>query len=378
MFWPSDPETRPDVEISFSRALIFYAATAPISGVAIYLSSLVPSLSQPLLAFGKLKLVALFVLTSCIFRSGRGFGWLVALLVGEVVFGVSGFISSYQPAILTMLVAAASAHSRRPRAGQILAMVAGAAFLVWVSLLWTAMKPEYRAWVSGGSNQQVVTRSLGERLEWMSNWLASDRLDTGDAFAKLVGRLGYTTFYALAAQRQEEGQIQQAPERWKSAIVRALTPRALFDKETIDDTAITTALTGLRFSRNASVSIGYVAEAHVDFGFPAMLLPIFLLGLTLGLAARYFLSRDIAPKLGQAFMVGSLVFTFEYGANIDKQFGGFAVGFIALALALKFGGVPLAAWLGGGALPARSRERPRRVSLSAEARRPLERPSPEA
>jgi hypothetical protein len=355
---PRRGDANPMIRVRFDRALLLYAATVPISGVATYLGSLVPSLSQPLLAFGKLKLVALYILASCILRDGRGLHWLVCVLIGEIVIGLGGFISSYQPAVITVLVAVASSQGFRPGAGRILAMVAGAALLVWVSLLWTAMKPEYRAWASGGSRQQIVTRSVSERIAWMSDWLLSDKLDVGEAFAQLVGRLGYTTFYALAAQRAEQGQIQQAPQRWSSAIIRVVTPRAFFDKEAINDTAVTTMLTGVRFSRSASVSIGYVAEAHIDFGFPLMLLPIFLLGLMLGLTARYFLGRKVPPEVGQAFAIGALVFTFEYGANIDKQFGGFAVGFIALALVLRFAGPPLTRWLEGGALPGPRAPRP--------------------
>ena len=65
--------------------------------------------------------------------------------------------------------------------------------------------------------------------------------------------------------------------------------------------------------RGTSVSMGYMAESYIDFGPILMFVPIFALGLALGLITRYLVLRTQIPLYGQAAaaVVGLGMYKFE-------------------------------------------------------------------
>jgi hypothetical protein len=303
-----------------------------------------PSLRQPVLAFALLKFVCLYLLAAAAIESGRGYGLLALAVSIELVTGFTGFFSDYKDAIFIVLVALAA--SRRRLTARMLAFGASAMILlVWLSLVWTAIKPEYRYWVSGYSNAQVAIRPIEDRIKYISERVLDGGINYETTYLKLLRRIGYTHYYAQALSRRDAGLVN-IPGRYISAVQHVLMPRVLFpDKESLDDSAVTTALTGEEFTEGTSVGVGYVAEAHVDFGFPGMLLPLLLLGAMMGAGAHYFMTRAAPLVIRQAFTAASLFTAFRYEMNIDKALGGYLVAFIALAVALKFGYPIVANWL---------------------------------
>jgi hypothetical protein len=330
-------------------AMVFFTSYPFILalGVAAYAA---PSLRQPVLAFALLKFVCLYVFAAAAIESGRGYGLLALAVAVELVTGFTGFFSDYKDTIFIVLVALAA--SRRRLTARMLAFGAAAMILVvWLSLVWTAIKPEYRYWVSGYSNAQVAIRPIEDRIKYISERILDGSVNYETTYLKLLRRIGYTHLYAQVVSRRDAGLID-IPSRYLAAVQHVLMPRALFpDKEALDDSLVTTALTGEEIGEGTSIGVGYMAEAHVDFGFPGMLLPIFLLGAMMGAGAHYFMTRAAPLVIRQAFAAASLFSAFHYEWNIDKALGGYLVGFIALALALRFGYPLVANWL---------TERPRR------------------
>jgi hypothetical protein len=141
---------------------------------------------------------------------------------------------------------------------------------------------------------------------------------------------------------------------YKNTVIHVLTPRLFFpNKATLDDSALTTQLLGIWIDEDTSIGVGYVAEAQVDFGFPGLLVPLWFIGLLLGLAAEYFATRPAPLHVRQAFMVAALFNCFSFAANIDKSFGGFVTGCLAMAVTLKFVYPFIEPWLCG--LPLRGK-----------------------
>jgi hypothetical protein len=131
-----------------------------------------------------------------------------------------------------------------------------------------------------------------------------------------------------------------------AAIKHVLTPRVLFpDKAALDDSKITTALTGERIAEDTSIGVGYITEAQVDFGFPGLLLPMLAIGFMVGLATEYYMTRPVPLLVRQAFATATSFHFFFFGADIDKVLGAFITAWLAMALVLKFGYPRIAMWL---------------------------------
>jgi hypothetical protein len=337
-------ERRPQ-QITMMRALIAYLLCFPLMVALSIMMRAVPSLTQPLLAVGLVKFVIIYVLAAEIFESGHGFGWLVIVLLVETVTGLTGYFANYKEAYFIVLIAMAATH-RRLRIGMIAFGALSVVIVVWLSLVWTAVKPEYRMWVSGYTGEQTVVRPFGERIAWMSDHIFGKAIDFDATSKTLLKRIGYTQFYADILQRLDDKMIPDDDRFYVKALVHVLTPRVLFpDKRDLDDSAITTALTGHKIGRNTSMSVGYTAQANVDFGVPGMFGAIFLIGLMCVAIVRYFMTRPGPPQLRQGCATACVFVPFDYGTDIDKALGFVLTGFLALAVFLKFGYPFVARWL---------------------------------
>jgi hypothetical protein len=329
--------------VSLRGAVMIFFSAYPIIFALGLIGYSSPGLRQPVLAFAAVKFVFLYLLAATVFRLQRGYGWLIVAVTVELVNGFTGFFADYKDAFFVVLLALMSERKINAK----LALVAGViiVLMVWLSLIWTAIKPEYRFWLSGNTGTQIVVRPFGERIDYLSKRILSDGLDYEAAVPKLLRRVGYTEYYSKVLARLETSAIDM-PSRYLSAAQQILMPRLLFaDKDIVDDSAVTAALTGEEIDPSTSISVGYVAEAHVDFGFPLMMVPMLLIGVMVGAQARYFMTRDAPLIVRRAFCTGCLFSTFEYQMNIDKALAASLLGFIAMALALKFGYPLVSSWL---------------------------------
>lgn len=317
--------------LSTRGAVTVYLAALALSSVLGRAAYIVPSLRQPVLALGSVHFVALFILIRALLRERNGPLLIALVLVFETAAGLMDPLSSYQASYVIIFAAALSSRDvRRFGFRELVALTFGFVSLVYVSLVWTAIKMEYRDLLS------VADISATEKLTWILSKVASGKIDYDQAYTALLARLGYTEYYGLSLARYDIGALP-ATHFWWSAIQNVLMPRALFpDKAALDDTAITTVMTGVQFMRGTSVSVGYVAQAHVDFGFPFMLIPLLALGAVLGLVTRYFMASDAPEFLKSGFAASVALTSFQFGENIDKLIGTFSLTVLALVVLFRW------------------------------------------
>lgn len=330
-----------DPPIEINRLLISYGAAAALGALLDLVAWRIPGLTQPILAFTLVKYVAVYLLAARVFESQQGYGLLFLVAVFEILTGMVSFFSAYKEAIFVMLIAFASARHRLSiRAVFISIMAIGT--VLWISIVWTVVKDEYR--------EIMPNMAIGEKFDYMANRYLDDDIDYQRGLVLLLKRIGYTTLYSRVLASQDAGIITPDYDFYKNAVVHVLTPRLLFpDKAQLNDSDKTTKLLGTDIDEETSIGVGYVAEAQVDFGFPMLLAPLCGVGLLLGLAAEYFMSRASPLSLRQAFMVATLFNCFVFETDIDKSLGGFVTGFLAMAVALKFGYPFVRTWLYGPA-----------------------------
>ncbi|MCG6885605.1 MAG: hypothetical protein LJE74_00180 [Proteobacteria bacterium] len=297
-------------------------------------------LTQILLVLFNIKWVVFFALAFLVAYRREGYLLLLTAIVLEVLIGFTGFFSGYKQVFFVLIIAFLSARPRLKRSEVLLVGVMGLV-LVFMSLFWTSIKMDYRDYVSQGSGKQVVARSFAERVTWMSGALtdlnSKKLIDSMDDFAE---RVAYVEYFSWVLRHVPRAVPYEDGKLWGGAVVHILTPRLIFPgkEDLLSDTKKTAKYTGLNLGRrvNTSISTGYMAESYIDFGFPLMYVPIFLLGLLLGGIYRFFMSRrtDYLVNAGSAMVV--LLGAIYFETNIAKMLGGTIMAFIVMALLLKY------------------------------------------
>jgi len=269
------------------------------------------------------------------------------MLAIEVVSGLTSFFGTFKEAFFLVLIAMVAA-GRRPSLRMWLFGLMSAALVLVLSVLWTAVKPDYRRWVSGYTDEQIVVRTFEERVSWMADRMIETDFDYWKSFNDMINRIDNTYVFAEFLAQEDSGNVADLPSRYLGGIEHVLMPRLLFPgKATIDDSAVTSALTGRVIGKNTSISIGYIAEAYYDFGPGWMFAPVLLIGMIVGGAGRYFMTRAAPYMIRQAFTTASLFNFFQFGTNFNKALGTFLVGAVVFAIILKFVYPYVALWLAG-------------------------------
>jgi len=335
----ADAASAAEDNISLHRIVVAYFGSLFLGHVLTTVARAIPGLTQPILALALLRFVCIYLVTTTVFASERGYQWLLLIALAELTTGV-GFFASYKEPIFVMLIAIAASRGAMSTRKWVFAF-ASAAVVVWMSLVWMTVRMDYRG--------HMFANPLEQRLAWLAQRFFVDPIDYREAAVRLVQRVGYTELYAQLLARINLGTVPKDLMLYQAAVQHVLSPRILFpDKPALNDSKLTSTLLGFEIDKETSIGIGFVAAAHLDFGFPGLLLPMLLLGTMIGITARYFVTRPAPLVIREAFMTASLFLSFPFAANIDKALGAYITGCLVMALVLKFGYPMIARWLRGG------------------------------
>lgn len=323
--------------LSLNRLVISYFVAFVVAAGLNQVAFSVSGLTQFLLALGLVKFAVLFLIAMKIFQEKHGWHWLAVIMPFEIVSGMISYWSSYKEAIFILFLALLWSRQRLSARQLVVGLMAGI-LILWMSVVWSLIKQEYRAVVS--------TMSMSQKLEWMGGKYFTGDTDYKRGFRYLVKRVGYTTFFSKIVAKDRVHSLPKDYHFYNKAVVHVLTPRILFtNKATLNDSPITTSLLGVSIAQRTSVGVGYMAQAYVDYGFPGMLAPLWAIGVLIGASVRYFMSRPPPLAIVAAFATSAVFLTFRFEANIDKAFGGFITNVLVLALVLEFGYPLLDKWL---------------------------------
>jgi hypothetical protein len=328
-----------------------YLTTAVLSFALVPLATLSVAIAQPVQAVGSLKYVVMFMLFATVLSTGNGTKLLLAVVVIEIIIGFSGLFSGFKTVFIVLLLAALSLRIAL-RGSNILGGIATLVVLFGLGVFWTAVKSEYRDVATGSSGFQNISASMTDRVGvLLGKAIHPGEIEWGLATDQLLRRIAYIDFFGATI-----GVSETAPEpvvfaRWRDALEHVAKPRILFpDKAALDDTEIF-----LRYVRGevgeegragTSISIGYLAENFVDFGFPGMLVPIAIMGVVLGGTLRYFMTRPVAWAVREGIVTAS-VLTLSAGMELSlaKFLGSTILVSAVLALCLKFFYPSVSRWL---------------------------------
>jgi hypothetical protein len=353
---PPPPPSEYGVDRHWRPAALFFLYLAALA-LAILLTALMPAtggmLSQPLQALASLKYVIMFMLFTSVLTTGRGVQLVISVLLIETIVGLTELFSGFKVVFIVLLAAALSVQLRL-RVRNLLGGVAIILLLTGLGLFWTAVKQQYRGVATGFSGTQGISASFGERTEWLlGRAMRLGEIDWGTAADSMIRRIGYIDFFGAVI-----GIAETAPDpvnlgRWRETLEHITTPRALFpDKAVLNDnilfaTYVRRGAVSDETRGSTSISVGFLAENFIDFGFPRMLMPVALMGVALGGVLRYFMSRPVAWPVREGFVAAVVLDGIAPGMELSlaKYFGTIIIHFVVLALVLKFIYPALGRWL---------------------------------
>jgi hypothetical protein len=311
----------------------------------------VPGLSQPLLAVAGLKWAFFLMLTYAAFSAWEGVRtfWLMAFAL-ELVLSLGGYFSDFKTVFFFTIFALVAAEVRF-NARAYVGMAALAALLLTMGVVWTAIKPEYRKFVSGGQAAQVVTVDFNDRIGKLAELVANlDGATMSEGVDGLIRRLAYLDYFAVVINYVPSVVPHEDGTIWLDAIVRPFTPRIFFgEKSVIDDSIRTAKYTGLFISgveAGTSISIGYMGESYIDFGAFGMMAALAAFGYFLGRIYRYMLtSPGSCGLLGMGLASAIIQVAAFYEQSITKTFGGLIVMLLVVWLLIKIVIPNYASWV---------------------------------
>lgn len=295
------------VPIAMGRLIAVYAVWAFVVEVLARLD--LRSAHQLIGALSNMRWLFLFAIFAYGWRTPRWRVVVLAVLLLEVGTGFLSFFSAFKTPLILFAVAIATSGYRPTFRAWI-----GFAFIFAVTLylgvVWSAIKMDYRERLSGGlgAQSQVVAIGMEERVESFVELVGTvdDRVLSEGAEA-MLGRLAYVEYtayvldYVPAVRDHERGAL------WGAAFMHVLMPRILFPNKPVltDETEITETYTGLNLGAGSgtSISIGIVGESYIDFAEVGVVAFGLFFGLLIGLAYRHFITQRRYGVLAQGMAV---------------------------------------------------------------------------
>jgi hypothetical protein len=285
-------------EYSPKKVLTFYAAFSVFKYITSAAIWAFPSVVQFIYFFLYIKWGFFLVAFYTVHKRAPNLKAYLYLIIGvEVILSFSSFFAdNFTNIVFYTILGLLTVQPKLDPKAYIFIGIGGVGLLHFM-ILWTAIKPEYRSYVSKGQNVQSVlvsrTESNTKFFELISN--------VGDAqyqvgIDKLVDRLGYIQYFGAALEYVPKTVPHQNGAIYWKAIQHYLVPRFLNpDKAVLDDSKHTAEFTGIVVSGAddaSSFSLGYIADAYIDFG-PLLMFPALLLfGSLFGIFYKFFIRKS--------------------------------------------------------------------------------------
>jgi hypothetical protein len=328
-----------------------YLFVSAIGWTAQYLGAAVPGLSQIIGGIAALRWAFYFLFVAVAFSRGMQTHPLVIIaFVLEFFMTFGGYFSEFKTVFFVTFLAAVLGRLRLSLSGAV-ALSALAATALFLGVVWTAVKGEYRGYVSGGVQAQVVNVSFEGRMAKLGEMIRDLKAeDLSAGFDQMLRRISYTEFFGATLTYVPDQLPHEGGALSADALTRPFTPRILFPtKSIIDDSIRTTKYTGIvvaSSTEGASISLGWVAEFYIDFGKYGMMMAALLFGGILGYIKRYFENWSYSRGIvGGAVAMSILLIATYLESSITKVAGGLVASVLAAWLVLRFIVPRWLAWL---------------------------------
>ena len=208
----------------FSVYIVGFFAFSAMQAVAFA----IPGVTQLILAVANLKLALIFLLFYCVLEQRRGYPLLVAAFMLEMIVGFLGYFANFKYVFFLLLIAALTASgSFRGKRGVIaLITVMG---VVALGIFWTAIKKDYRDFLTGESGSYQTEVSFGDRANKLWDSTTNFSMEQFDAgFRDMLGRISYVDYFVATIQTVPQEVPYENGALWGDTLKRIVTPRLFF------------------------------------------------------------------------------------------------------------------------------------------------------
>ena len=291
-------------------------------------------------------------------RNGRS--WSIVMFATQVLVGFVGYFAGFKLAFFVLILAVLTFSDVHRRY-----WISGACVLAIVVLLgsfWQGIKFEYRQFLNGGEEAQVVRVSIPERVRFISEALQFVEWNTLiSGLDEVFNRVGYVTIFGHCVGNVPQNVPHSKGRLWKEAVAHVFMPRLLFPgKMEFNDSDRTNEFSGTRVadaSQGTSIGIGYCGESYIDFGIPVMFIPILTFGVLIGIAYGLMVRMAPHPVFGAALGCSLIMrCNIDLASSNAKMLGALVSSLLIYAIILRLAGKPIWRWL---CPPAAKSERPR-------------------
>ena len=256
---------------------------------------------------------------------------------------ISGLVFEFFSNLLAMI-------RFRLSVGQVVLAALFAILTITVGIYWTAIKQQYRYEVSKGEKGQVVyvdkLSAGGSIIRLVSETTPDDLIAAAD---DLLLRFAEIDMFSAVVDYVPRIAPHAGGGLWYEAISRPFMPRILFpNKAVIDKSLLTNQYTGLAVSgaeQGTQISMGYLADAYIDFGGYGMMGVVFAFGYFLGYLYQWLLRRPNAKgPLGFGLGSATLFQLDGIGVSSAKIVGSVVVMLLVAVLVIYFVAPRYLAW----------------------------------
>ena len=272
--------------------------------------------------------------------------YVLVFISFEILLSFSGFWASFKDYIL-VATGAFFTLNRKISPKALVTILFFAFFTFFISVIWSASKGRYRAYLTGGERTQAVVqtdqiKNISTLWEIISEDFSSEKFSENfkRGSQSLLYRVSYVEYFALALKQVPTFLPHENGQLLKDAIEHVLKPRILFpDKKQIYDSDLTSKYTGISFAgrdEGVSFSLGYVPESYIDFGPFYMFIPIFFFGLLFGWMYKTLLLKGYNIIWGICYSAPIFQFAWMFPVPGTKLLGWSIVYFVNFYLINRF------------------------------------------
>lgn len=216
-------------------------------------------------------------------------------------------------------------------------------FLAVMFLMWTNVKGTYRDFLNGQTKSQSVEVSQGEAYSKLTDLVTKGMTKEEFDWAVVTSlyRIEYTYHFSVVMDRVPSLIPHEYGNLLLSSLLFVTTPRFLNpDKGQLDASAKTTKYTGILYAgvdKGVSISLGYMVECYIDFGYVGMFVPLYIIGLWLGFIFLYFVREKGMNTILAYALASSIIIHFQaFETDSIIIFGRTLVNFAIFAILMKY------------------------------------------
>ncbi len=274
-------------------------------------------------------------------------GYFIIIIAYEVLISVLSYFSTFKSVLFITIISLLILKFNYFKIKTSYFLFFG---LISVSMIftWQSIKQDYRVFLSGGARSQSVVVDFDSAYQKMIDLVTEKPYDTEKVIDETVDRISYIDFFAESIVFIPNQKPHTNGNLWLESLMHILQPRLFFpNKKAIDDSQKTMEYTGLVLAdaeQGTSISLGYVAESYVDFGFYLFVVPLIALGSLIGWLFRKLFQSNINTIYCWAL---SIPFYFQfYGLEMasEKVLGSIITYAFIVFIIVKYGKKQLA-WL---------------------------------